>query len=269
MKMIVTTAKMARNVMVLWKKKVFIELKTTPGLVPYSTTYARCWRSVVIFLKKCYKYFVQAQQIGGCVKKFFVCAFVFLALSIPTAARAQPCVKISSGLITDSAGVVIRPGYDEFGYNYQAQMFNGTYDSVDRKLDGKYWGQTGDYVNDSLQMKWSSEWLANVDCNFDGKLDRGLDSKTRQVSGSSLGWTTNHVEGDYPGNDGEYHHYTYFVKIVYVGPLTTTPDPWQGRRIWNVYATIQEVYNDPYGGYHGVDRLRLAHPAGLGFYRQQ
>ncbi len=47
-----------------------------------------------------------------------------------------------------------------FGYNYQAHMFNGTYDSVDRVLDNKYWGQTGDFVDDKLMMKWSDDWLA-------------------------------------------------------------------------------------------------------------
>jgi hypothetical protein len=77
------------------------------------------------------------------------------------------CTTIQSGLITDSTGYPITTGYDKYGYNYQAHMFNGTYDSVDRVLDGKYFGQTADWVDDSLIMKWSDEWISNVDCNND------------------------------------------------------------------------------------------------------
>lgn len=153
------------------------------------------------------------------------------------------CRDIQSGLIIDSAGHPITTGFDQFGYNYQAHMFNGTYDSVDRILDGKYWGSTGDYVDDKLMMKWSDSWLANVDCNLDGKLDRGLENGA--VGGTSLGWETNNVEGDYDsdGDGTQDAHYTYFAKIVWVGP---------GGTLWGQYAIIEEVYNDPLGGFHGL-----------------
>ena len=191
---------------------------------------------------------------------------VILFLTAPAPAVEPPdCTKIRDGVILDSAGQPVVLGYDQYGYNYQAHMFNGTYDSVDRKLDGKYWGATGDYVNDSLIMKWSDDWISNVDCNGDLKLDRGLDPKTGISTGISRGWTTNQVEGDYIWG-GDSHHYTYFAKIIFVGPATS-PDPWAATRLWGQYAMIQEVYNDPDGGYHGVDRTRLAHPAGYGAYR--
>jgi len=32
-------------------------------------------------------------------------------------------------------------GFDEFGYNYQARLFSGLADGVDRVLDGKVWGE--------------------------------------------------------------------------------------------------------------------------------
>ncbi|MBI2560146.1 MAG: hypothetical protein HYW14_03305, partial [Planctomycetes bacterium] len=135
-------------------------------------------------------------------------------------------------------------GYDQFGYNYQAHMFNGTYDSVDRNLDGTYWGSTGDYVNDRLRMKWSDDWLSNKDCSGDGKLDRGSPSSNGWPT-ISQGWLTNQVEGDYDsdGDGTEDAHYSYFVKIVWVGP---------GGPLWGQYTIIQEVYNDPVGGYNGV-----------------
>ena len=158
-------------------------------------------------------------------------------------AKTPACATISGGTITDSAGNLIGLGYDEFGYNYQAHTFNGTYDSSDRNIDGTYWLDTGDYVDDHLMMKWSDAWLANVDCNGDHKLDRGLVDGA--VGGTSLGWLTNHVVGDYDSdnNGSQDAHYTDFVKIVWVGT---------GGSLWGQYDIIQEVWNDPAGGLHGL-----------------
>ena len=171
-------------------------------------------------------------------------ATVFSALVAAGAGVAgggQSCATIQGGSIVDSAGNPVSLGYDEFGYNYQAHLFNGTYDSSDRVLDGTYWGATVDYADDSLIMKWSDAWLANVDCNGDGKLDRGLVDGV--VGGTSLGWLTNQNEGDYLDSYGVEQHYTYFAKIVWVGP---------GGSLWGQYEIIQEIYNDPAGGTNGL-----------------
>ena len=164
---------------------------------------------------------------------------MFGAMVVPAFA-APACETIKSGNITDSAGNPVVSGYDQFGYNYQAHMFNGTYDSSDRTIDGTYWGGTGDYVDDKLMMKWSDAWLANVDCNGDHKLDRGLVDGI--VGGTSMGWLTNHVVGDYT-LDGNVQNYTDFVKIVWTGP---------GSPLWGQYTIIQEVWNDPAGGFNGL-----------------
>ena len=119
--------------------------------------------------------------------------------------------------ITDKQDTVITPGYDNYGYNYQAKMFNGLYENFSRPSNPFTEG------TENLIMKWSDEWLATVDCNNDGKLDCGLNPKTGKSDGFSKGWVTNHFEGDYIGGDGESHHYTYFVKIAYVGPA---------QRVW-------------------------------------
>ena len=169
---------------------------------------------------------------------------LLLVMIVATAAVAEApdkCATIQGGTITDTVGNPIVTGFDEFGYNYQAHMFNGTYDSSDRNIDGTYRGQTGDYVDDALAMKWSDAWLANVDCNDDGKLDRGLVDGT--VSGVSMGWLTNHLNGDYIDGDGVEQHYTDFVKIVWVGP---------GGSLWGQYELIQEVYNDTAAGETGL-----------------
>lgn len=169
---------------------------------------------------------------------------------------AQECAKIKDGTITDTANNPVRVGYDAYGYNYQARIFNGTYDSSDRSLDGLYFGGTGDYVEDSLIMKWSDDWLSNLDCTGDGKLDR--DGATN----ISKGWLTNQIEGDYLDGAGDSHHYTYFAKIVYDASCAPT----NSCGLWNKYTIIEEVYNDPDGGYHGVDRNNLVRPAGFGFH---
>ena len=188
-------------------------------------------------------------------------AFVSMAPSVTSTPplMAAECAKIKDGTITASNGDPLKLGYDQYGYNYQARIFNGTYDSSDRVLDGKYWGADVDYADDSLVMKWSEDWLSNLDCTGDNKLDRG-------DNGTSMGWTTNHVEGDYIGLDGDSHHYTYSVKIVYDGG--TACGAGQPTCLWGLYNSIQEEYNDPDGGYHGVDHDRKANPAGLGFYKQ-
>jgi hypothetical protein len=165
---------------------------------------------------------------------------VVVASITVSAAPAPKCATIQSGTITDTFANPLRTGYDQFGYNYQAHQFNGTYDSSDRVLDGLYWGSSGDYVDDSLMMKWSDSWLANVDCNGDHLLDRGLVDGV--VGGTSKGWLTNHINGDYTDVDGS-HHYTWFDKIVWVGP---------GGDLWGEYTIIQEVVNDPDAGLHGL-----------------
>lgn len=177
------------------------------------------------------------------------------ALAVPPPPDNDKCATIQGGTITDSAGNPLSVGFDQFGYNYQAHLFVGTYDSVDRNLDGTYWGSTGDYVDDVLTMKWSNEWLANVDCNGDHKLDRGLEDGV--VGGISRGWETNHVIGDYDSDgDGiQDAHYTYFVKIVWVGP---------GGSLWGEYQIIEEVYNDPVGDVTGLYYKDGA--PGLGLY---
>ncbi|MDO8600066.1 MAG: hypothetical protein Q7R73_00390 [bacterium] len=155
-------------------------------------------------------------------------------------AKPITCATIQNSTITDSAGNAVTLGFDQFGYNYQVHQFNGTYDSSDRNLDGTYWGDTADYVDDNLMMQWSDSWLANKDCNGDNKLDRGL--VARIADGTSKGWLTNQVEGDYLDTEGASQHYTYFTKIVWTGP---------GSPLWGQYTVIQEIYNDPAGGFTG------------------
>ncbi len=75
------------------------------------------------------------------------------------------CAKIKNGGLVDSTGNSISVGYDQFGYNYQAQMFNGRYCDYDRVIGGAY-------CDVDLIMKWNDAWLDNKDCDGNGLLDR-------------------------------------------------------------------------------------------------
>jgi len=191
-----------------------------------------------------------------------------LVMPSATMARGGPndngkfadCTTIPSGELYTSDEEVITVGFDEYGYNYQAHMFNGRYCDSDRKIGG-------DYCDVDLIMKWNDAWLSNKDCDGDGKLDRHYGYDSYIGSGA---WLTNHQSGAYE-DDGKTCKWYWFVKIVAVpedaysdGGIWYTADGTEiGPIIWGAFAEIQSVYNDPCGGYHGVEYLSPAGP-GLG-----
>lgn len=195
---------------------------------------------------------------------FFCLALVF-ALSPQVMAKGgkkAECTTIQSGELYASDGSLIETGFDAWGYNYQAHMFNGYYCDAYRDAD---WCQ--DYKEDSLMMNWNEAWLSNKDCDGDGLLDRhnGFDSYI-----GSGAWLTNHMSGEYPDDDGNTCKWVYFVKIVAApadaykenGIWYTADGDIIGPDIWGEFATILEVSNDPCAGDHGVF---YKSPVGPGF----
>lgn len=177
------------------------------------------------------------------MKNSVVGLMLLCGLAWSGSAEAQTCAKIQSGALVDVNSNPITVGYDKYGYNYQAHIFNGLYENYSRP------GTVVTEGTENLVMKWSDDWLANLDCNGDNKLDRGLNSKTGISTGASMGWVTNHFEGDYEGSDLELHHYTYFVKIVYDnGAACANNEP---TCIWNKYTVVEELQNDLFGEYGG------------------
>lgn len=175
----------------------------------------------------------------------------------------EKCTTIQSGELLASDGSVIELGYDQWGYNYQAQMFNGGY--CDAYRDAA-WCQP--YADIELIMKWNDAWLSNQDCDSDGELDRHLGYDSYRGSGA---WVTNHQKGSYIDSEGNECSWTYFVKIV-AAPLdaTLTEGVWYnsdgieiGPNIWGQFAIIQQVDNDPCAGLHGVSYHSPDH-SGLG-----
>jgi len=210
------------------------------------------------------------------MKKLLLLAFVavfFAACQTPVdepidemslkSAKKNDCTTIQSGELIASDGSVIETGYDQWGYNYQARMFNGTYCDAYRDAE---WCQ--EYKDDYLIMKWNDAWLSTTDCDGDGKLDRHYGYESYIGSGA---WLTNHQRGSYLDEEGNTCDWEYFVKIVAAPADASLVDGvWYnadgteiGSAIWGEFAIIQEINNDPCAGSKGVSYISPDH-VGLG-----
>ena len=193
------------------------------------------------------------------------------------------CATIKDGIIEygrvgDPNTEIIPIGYDAWGYNYQAHLFNGWYWNNVRP-NPPYTDEQS-LIDDGksttwLIMKWSDEWLSNKDCNGDKKLDRGyscdpIDAKSSACQGA---WLTNHQWGSYK-QGGETCYWNYFVKIVHPGDdAELIEGTWYtadgeeiGPVIWTAYARILQISNDPCADEHGVLNNWEA-PTGFGYYK--
>lgn len=133
-------------------------------------------------------------------------------------------------------------GYDEYGYNYNAMIFVGAADGVDRNQDGTVWGDPT-YANDILVMKWSKGW---DDARFHGGV-WGPDA-----------WCNNEWNGMCPDGSGE----VWLYKIIWVGPDLENSQYWRegGYPIWGQFEVIMS--HGTYMGEHIWETL--ANPNGYG-----
>lgn len=200
------------------------------------------------------------------------------------------CATIQSGNIFYAddhyyLGAPLETGFDDFGYNYQALKFQGSYFNSYAGGAGfpPYEGDDEAYLaanpgaashwawpyrDVNLMMKWNEGWLSKKDCDEDGSLDRhyGFDSYI-----GSGAWLTNHQSGSYIDDDGNVCEWNYFVKIIAVpedayedGGYWYNADGTEiGPSIWGQFAIIQQVENDPCAGISGVQYISPDH-AGLG-----
>ena len=122
-------------------------------------------------------------------------------------------------------------GFDQYGYNYNARVFVGAADGVDKVLDGKVWGDPT-YANDHLVMKWSKAW---DDARFHG------------ASWTPDAWVDNEWNGMLPNGSQVTEH----VKIIWVGPQLENSPYWRlgGYAIWGEFETIMDQGNDSTGHY--------------------
>lgn len=184
---------------------------------------------------------------------------------------------IQYGRDGESNTEIIPMGYDRWGYNYQAHIFNGWYWNSGRPPVPwtKETLEAAGKSNTWLVMKWSDTWLSNRDRDTSNKLDRGYPTLATgplwNSSAAEGAWVTNHQRGSYIGEDEEEHKWTYFVKIVYppggaVGANGDVDDKTGGIIIWGSYVRIQQVSNDPYADEHGLI-FKAETPAGFGAYK--
>jgi hypothetical protein len=199
------------------------------------------------------------------------------------------CAKIKEGTLKYAVGHYLvgplQTGYNVFGYNYQAHLFDGSYANAYLGGDGfpPYMGDTvayeaknptvvskwyWEYRSTRVLMKWNDAWLSNLDCNGDGLLDRHYGYTSYIDSGA---WETNHMWDSYTDSiSGTMCTWNWFTKIVAVpAGSTLTGEVWYnsdgteiGPSLWGDFATIMSVYNDPCAGTTGVEYLS---PAGPGF----
>lgn len=139
-------------------------------------------------------------------------------------------------------------GFNEFGYNYTARIFNGTGASwaLEQSLPADY---LGIYAQDKLVMKWNAEW------------DRG--TAEGWLKGPYAAWQNNEWNGMVKGGSGAVWKY----KIVWVGDYTADPSliPDGAYGIWGQFAVLMDQGIDPS---FGPGHLWFAHanPTGYGAY---
>lgn len=133
-------------------------------------------------------------------------------------------LTLSLAMLLTASFVFAAGGFNEFGYNYTARIFNGPADGVDKKLDGKVWGDPT-YAKDQLIMKWNAEW------------DRGNAEGWTDPNGYDA-WEDNEWNGNKKGGSGEVWHY----KIKWVGPKLQNSPLWAegGYPVWGQFEVIMD-----------------------------
>jgi hypothetical protein len=146
---------------------------------------------------------------------------------VPTAAS----LNVSDASPTCTIGSTTYPrGFNDFGYNYCARIFNGTYGSW--CLAG---GAAPDcmgeiYSNDMVVMKWNAAWDA---CNYLGT-----------PTACDGAWTDNEVNGKIPGGSGEVWHYKIqWSQACADGSFVAVAGG--GYCIWGSYEVLMDQGIDP------------------------
>ncbi len=165
--------------------------------------------------------------------------------------RKSIAILLAVVLITVTASVAQAggsTGFNQYGYNYTARIFNGTLGSWCASkgisvTDCAIYGN----VNDKLVMKWNAEW--------DHGNAEGWNNPPYRA------WEDNEYNGKVKGGSGQVWHY----KIVWVPPCGAdgTKLANGGYCIWGQFAVIMDQ-----GTSDGIHTI-LAHgkPTGYGAYK--
>jgi hypothetical protein len=152
-----------------------------------------------------------------------------------------------AGLVLVAGVALAAGGFDQFGYNNKARIFNGPADGVDRVLDNAVWGDPT-YANDYLVMKWNAEW------------DRGNLEGWTDPNGYKA-WTDNEWNGNVKGGSGAVWHYK--IKWIGICGADYTPLLDGGYCIWGQFEVLMDQGKDPNIG-PGHIWFAHANPTGYG-----
>lgn len=168
------------------------------------------------------------------ITRIFAGLLLFISLLIlgcQTEPIAPTATQSTQTIASPAIGSLSKGGFDQFGYNYGARLFQGPADGVDRILDGMVWGDPT-FAKDHLVMKWSKGW---DDARFNG-VPWGPDA-----------WEDNEWNGNVPGRSG----FTEHVKIIWVGSDLQNSQYWRDRGypIWGEFEVIMDQGMDPNFGH--------------------
>lgn len=156
-------------------------------------------------------------------------------------------LMLSLAMLLSASFVFAAGGFDQFGYNRTARIFNGTGSSW-CLARGASANCLGIYSPDKLVMKWNAEW------------DRGNAEGWTDPNGYAA-WEDNEWNGNTKGGSGAVWHY----KIKWVGNYVADPSliPEGGYGIWGQFAVIMDQGKDPS---YGPGHFWFAHanPTGYG-----
>ena len=167
------------------------------------------------------------------------CLFLFFVVLALTMATTNPVAAGGGG------------GFDQYGYNLTARIFNGTLSQWCAKkgiTDPTTCGYYGfGSVNDQLIMKWNADW------------DRGNAENWSKPPYNA--WVDNEWNGKVTNGSGYVWHY----KIVWVGDYSANPKliPAGAYGIWGQFAVIMDQGTSPTGSHTS---FALGNPAGYGAY---
>jgi hypothetical protein len=165
-------------------------------------------------------------------------------------------VAFSAVIAILSTGVAIAAtgtGFNQYGYNYGARIFNGSFNQWCQEAFSTTTSACdsilGNYANDKLIMKWNAQWDA---CNANG-----YNNPTYCLGA----WVDNEFNGKFPGGSGEIWHY----KIIWVGSAEQNSPYWLpgGYPVWGNYEVVMDQGSDPNIG-PGHMWFTLAAPNGYG-----
>lgn len=144
----------------------------------------------------------------------------------PTMVPAPSMAKIAPHTCVLADGTENPTGFDEYGYNRCAHIFNGTGESwsLQKGLPADY---LGIYAPDKLVMKWNEQWDI---CNFD-----------RSPENCAGAWEDNEWNGKQGGSGEVWHYKIKWSAACAAGePLTDG-----GYCIWGEYEVLMDQGQDP------------------------